>query len=307
MSGGAGPENWPTVSVVVPVHNGGTAVRRLAASLLAQAYPGPPPEIIFVDNACTDGCMEPLRELPVRVIPEPRRGAPVARNCGARAAGGDIVIFTDHDCMAERRWVRRLAEAFVDPEVPAAAGETIASPGDTWAARYAALIRHNSAAVSLARPVFPFAATANLAVRRPLFETLGGFDETLHFTDDADFSLRILRATGRPIRFVPGAVILHEERATTRAFFGRYRQYGRGWAQLLLKHPGELAWGPARAWQANLDVLGALGRVPAGLVRWRLRRGEPMDFHYRWFEFLRRLAHRLGFLETAWSRGKLLW
>jgi len=300
-------ETWPTVSVVVPVLNGGPAVKRLAASLLAQQYPGESPEILFVDNGSTDDGFVPLREMPVTILREEKRGAPVARNAGARRARGEILLFTDHDCTAERRWLVRLAEAFRDPRVPAAAGETLASPGTTWAARYAAAIRHNSAAVSLERPVFPFAATANFAVRRSLFEALGGFDETLRFTDDADFSLRITRLTGESIRFVPNAVIFHEPRATALALFSRYREYGRGWAELVMKHGDELAWTPRLAWQANLDVLQALCRIPGGFVKWRFGHGEPMDFHYRWFEFLRRLAHRAGFVQEAAARGHLLW
>lgn len=301
------PGDRLTVSIVIPVLNGGAAVRRLAASLLAQKVDGPAPEILFVDNGSTDGGVEALRDLPVTIVREERRGAPVARNAGARRATGDILVFTDHDCTAERRWIARLVAAFADPLVPAAAGETLATAADTWAARYAALIRHNSAGVSLERDVFPFAATANLAVRRRLFEELGGFDEGLRFTDDADFSLRVRRSTGQPIRFVPGAIVFHEPRTTAGALFSRYREYGRGWAELVMKHGDELRWTPALAWQANLDVLKALGRVPGGYVQWRFRHGEPMDFHYRRFEFLRRLAHRTGFVQEAWARGRLLW
>lgn len=278
-------------------------MRRLAASLLAQEYPGPPPEIIFVDNGSTDGGLDALADLPVTVIRAERRGAPVARNAGARRASGEVIVFTDHDCTAERRWLARLVEPFGDPAVPAVAGETIASPGETWAARYAAFIRHNSAAVSLRRDVFPFAPTANLAVRRPVFEELGGFDEMLHHTDDADFSLRVKRATGQPIALAPRAIVFHAERPTARALFRRYREYGKGWADLLRKHPDELRWTMGLECRADFDVAAALGRVPAGLARWRLGGGEAMDFHYRWFEFLRRFAHRLGFVEQSITRS----
>lgn len=298
---------WPAISVIVPVLDGGDAARRLAASLLAQDYPGPPPEILFVDNGSTDGTPERLAGLPVRVLLEPRRGAPVARNRGAAAATGEILVFTDHDCLAERRWLRELAAAFDDPNVAAAAGETVATPADSWPARYLAWIRHNSAEASLARPVFPFAATANLAVRRRTFEELGGFDETLPHTDDADFSLRLIRRTGRPIVFVRRAVVFHEERVTGRQLYRRYRQYGQGWCALVIKHPGELRWGPARSLAAEWDILRSLGGAAAGWLRWRIGRARPDDFHFAWYDFVRRFAHRAGFRSEARRRGHWTW
>jgi GT2 family glycosyltransferase len=296
----------PAVSVIVPVRNGGAQLGRLVASLLAQQYPGPKPEILIVDNGSTDGAVEALRELPVVRLHEARRGAPAARNAGARAASGELLVFTDHDALADRRWLARLAGAFADPDVPAAAGETLPAPATTPAARYLALIRHNSAEMTLRRPVFPFAATVNLAVRRTVYDAVGGFDEALPITDDADFSLRVLRTTGRPIRFVKEAIVFHDERTTGRALYRRYYEYGEGWAALVAKHPDEVRWTPLRALAADLDVARAALLVPVGWAR-RLATREPMDAWYRWFEFVKRLAHRQGFRAGARRLGHPLW
>jgi GT2 family glycosyltransferase len=296
----------PAISVIVPVRNGGARLGRLVASLLAQHYPGPAPQIVVVDNGSTDGAAEALRDRPITLLCEPRPGAPCARNTGARAATGDLLVFTDHDALADRRWLARLAAAFADPDVPAAAGETLPAPTTTPAARYLALIRHNSAEMTLRRPVFPFAATVNLAVRRSVYDAVGGFDETLPITDDADFSLRVLRTTGRPIRFVPGAIVFHDERTTGRALYRRYREYGEGWARLVAKHPNEVRWTPLRAVAADLDVVRAALLVPVGAAR-RLVTRDPMDLWYRWFEFVKRLAHREGFRAGARRLGRWFW
>ncbi len=297
----------PVVSVIVPVRNGGAAVKRLAASLAAQDWPAAGGrEILFVDNGSTDGACRDLPGEDLRVIDEPKPGAPAARNRGAREARGDILVFTDHDCTADRRWLRHLCAPFEDPAVSAVAGETIAAPADSWAARYLAFIRHNSAADGLARPVFPFAPTANLAVRRSLFESLGGFDESLPHTDDADFSLRVRNAAG-PIRLAPRAIVLHEERSSAATLFRRYRQYGHGWAALLVKHPAELRWGVARAFRANAAVAGALFRIPAAFLRWRAAGAPEETYRFARFEFVRRFAHRLGFVEASIARGRFWW
>jgi GT2 family glycosyltransferase len=300
------PRPGPQVSVVVPVLNGGAAVKRAATSLLAQDYPGPPPEIIFVDNGSTDGGLDPLSAMPVTVLREPERGAGVARNHGAKAARGEIIAFLDCDCLAERRWLRNLVEAMSDG-APAVAGETIAQPAASWPARYLAHIRHGSSGVSLLRPVLPFASTVNLAVKRDLFDALGGFDASLPCCEDVDFSIRVRKAAGRPIAFVPKAIVFHEERGTARSLFDTYRGYGRGWSDLLLRHPAEISWGPGLAMSANFDVLRALFKVPAGFLKWKLGGADPSGFYFPWFDFLRRLAHRIGFFERSVSRGRLLW
>lgn len=296
----------PSISVVVPVRNGGAQVGRLVASLLAQQYPGPAPEVIVVDNGSTDGAVEALRDRPITIVREARPGAPCARNAGVRAATGELIAFTDHDALADRRWLARLAAAFADPDVPAAAGETLPAPAEAPAARYLALIRHNSAEMTLLRPVFPFAPTVNLAVRRRVYDAVGGFDEALPITDDADFSLRVLRTTGKPIRFVRDAIVFHDERTSGRALYRRYREYGEGWALLVAKHPGEVRWTPLRALAADLDVLRAALLVPVGVARGLVTR-NPMDGWYRWFEFLKRLAHRRGFRAGARRLGQWFW
>ena len=298
---------WPAVSVIVPVFNGGPALAALAASLRAQDYPGPPPELIFVDNGSTDGGLAALAGQPLTLLTEPKPGGPAARNRGARAARGEILAFIDQDCTAERRWLRRLVAAFQDPAVPAAAGETLTAPADTPVARYLALIRQNSAEMSLKRPVFPFAPLNNLAARRALFEALGGLDEALTVTDDADFSLRLLRHAGAPIRFVPDALVFHAPRRTTAALFAQYRKYGGGWADLVMKHPDELRWTPWRGLRADLDLLGAALRVPPAWLRRRADDGTAMDYHFARLECVRRAGHRLGFVERAVARGRWLW
>lgn len=298
---------WPTISVIVPVLNGGEAVHRLAASLLAQDYPGPRPEILFVDNGSTDGTPERLAALPVTLLHESKRGAPAARNRGARAATSEILAFTDHDCQAERRWLKELVAAFRDPLVGGAAGETVATPSQSWAARYLAWIRHNSAEASLARPVFPFAATANFAVRRTLHEQLGGFDEALHNTDDVDFTFRLIRGAGARIAFVKRAIVFHEERIDGDQLARRYRQYGAGWCGLVLKHPSELRWHAGRALAADWDVARAGLRAAAGWVRWRILRRKPETFEFARYEFLRRRAHRAGFRAEARRHGHWTW
>ena len=109
----------PSVSVVVPVLN---AARTLAGTLDALARLRPPPlEILLVDNGSVDGSRELLKAFvagraggKASLIVEPRRGASAARNAGIRAARGEVVAFTDADCLPDAAWLEHLALPFAD-------------------------------------------------------------------------------------------------------------------------------------------------------------------------------------------------
>ncbi len=88
----------PTVSVIIPVHNGGEKFRRCLSSL-ADCTPAPK-EIIVVADGDSDGSWRLAEEQGLQVLRIPTPGGPAgARNVGARAAQGEILLFTDADVM----------------------------------------------------------------------------------------------------------------------------------------------------------------------------------------------------------------
>lgn len=120
----------PAVSVVIPVLN---AARTLPRCLEALATLDPTPaEILLVDNGSTDNSVALLttfaREVGpqrVSIVREARRGAAAARNAGVRIAGGDIIAFTDADCVPAPDWVHHLRAPFSDGRVGAVAGRVM--------------------------------------------------------------------------------------------------------------------------------------------------------------------------------------
>ncbi|HEY2796345.1 MAG TPA: glycosyltransferase [Thermoanaerobaculia bacterium] len=101
------PASWPRVSIVVPARNEERTVETGVRSHLAQEYPGPPPEVVVVDDRSTDATraiVETIsREDPrLRVVdggelPEGWLGKPHALHQGAAAASGDLLLFADAD------------------------------------------------------------------------------------------------------------------------------------------------------------------------------------------------------------------
>ena len=96
---------------------------RIAYQRLAQSYCRENYEIIMVDNNSTDDSAEIVRQYPrVKLISEGKQGTYTTRNRGLKETKGEIIAFTDPDCVAFSDWLQKIAEVFVDPGIGIAIG-----------------------------------------------------------------------------------------------------------------------------------------------------------------------------------------
>lgn len=294
----------PFVSVVVPVLNGAPTIGDCLTSLLRADYPEDRREIIVVDNGSTDRTPEIIRSHPVTHLLEGRRGPAIARNCGIAASRGEILAFTDADCVASTRWLREIVRGFAEARIGGVAGEILPFPPQTPAEQYAARLRHLSPERYLRRPVFPFAVTANLAFRRTVFDRIGGFDPASpRGGESTDFCTRFFRRTGLALHFAAKAVVLHRHRRTARELFRQQWGYGRGHAYLYIKYAADIPWG----WRQSVTAYADLGRSAAAAAAAATRRvagrASRDDLHFATFDLLRKLALRGGFARESLARG----
>jgi cellulose synthase/poly-beta-1,6-N-acetylglucosamine synthase-like glycosyltransferase len=132
-----------------------------------------------------------------------------ARNRGARQARGEVLAFTDADCLPHPDWLAALAERFTDPEVTVVGGGVAFDRHNYWTFAdnlsmfYDYLAEHPPGV----RRQLP---SLNLAIRREVFEAVGGFDERYPRPsgEDADLTIR-LRKRGHRLYFEPRAVVTH--------------------------------------------------------------------------------------------------
>ncbi len=98
---------YPRVSVVVCAYNAERTMDQCLASLEVLNYPNY--EVIVVNDGSRDRTLEIAEAYPFcRIISQPNKGLSVARNVGAEAATGEIVAYTDSDCVVDRDWLTYL-------------------------------------------------------------------------------------------------------------------------------------------------------------------------------------------------------
>jgi GT2 family glycosyltransferase len=277
------------------VRNAERTLADCLGSLLRSEFPAERREILVVDNGSTDRTAQVAAEFPVRVVSEPRPGLSHARNRGIEESDGELIAFTDADCMVTGRWLAELVAPFDEDGAAVTAGRTVSFPPRTPAERYVA--RRRTAFVEWSEPhPLPWIQFANAAVRREVFERVGPFDP--HFlggSEDIDMCWRVFQA-GFQVSRRPKAIVLHRHRTSARGLFRQHFGYGRGQARLVRKHPRLVSWGwrsEARAWA---DIAAGSRELAETLVR--ERRGSPgsVDVLYPYFDLVRKLGQRAGFL-----------
>lgn len=204
------PDAWPSVTVVVAVHNEAGRAGEKLRNLRALDYEPSKLQILFVSDGSSDGTVAALSgQAGVTLIAYPeRRGKPHALNVALEHAKGEVIVFTDARQQLERSAVRRLVSRLLGPGIGAVSGELVhldpatrsaASIGLYW--RYEKWIRRAESRVASTVGV----TGALYAIRRGDYAPLPA-DTIL---DDFVVPMRIARR-GLRVVFEPGAII-HDE------------------------------------------------------------------------------------------------
>jgi cellulose synthase/poly-beta-1,6-N-acetylglucosamine synthase-like glycosyltransferase len=212
-------------------------------ALLAQADTLSGMEVLVVDNGSTDGTQAIVRQFPVTLLHESRRGISAARNCGLRAARGALIVCLDADTLPTRRWLRELIRPFENPAVVQTAGAIQTFQPETAAERYCDASGIFHPCHHAQAKVFPFAVGMNMAVRTVVAREVGGWDEAFPWGEDIDMSQRLLKAHPEALVYCPRALVFHRNRTTTAALARQANGYGKGTALIYQRYPARAPWG----------------------------------------------------------------
>ncbi len=253
------------LSVIVPVHNGGEGLRCCLEAVARSSRP--PDEVIVVDDASTDASAALATSLGARVLPLP--GPPLgparARNRGAAAARGDILVFLDADVVVHGGTLERMEKCFSEhPEIDALFGSYDANPpAPGLVSRYKNLMHHYVHQHGREEASTFWAGCG--AIQRHIFTAMGGFDESYARPSIEDIELGCrLRQAGHRIRLCPEVQATHLKKWSfvsllSTDIFNRAVP----WTHLILRHrslPADLNLDPRgrqsalSAWAAVLFV-----------------------------------------------------
>jgi glycosyltransferase involved in cell wall biosynthesis len=243
---------WPFVSVIIPVYNDAERLAKCLQALECQSYPSDRYEVIVVDNGSSES-IEPIASRFEHAIAtfEAAPGSYVARNRGLELACGEVLAFTDSDCVPRPDWllsgVRTLRESrscglvggridisFADEQQPS----PIELYDSLWGFPQEVYVLRDRCTV-----------TANLVALRDAFEAAGPFDKRLKSGGDREWCGRAV-AAGFDIAYADEAVVAHPARRTLdelsnktrRVSGGRFDRLKHRSQNHVLEEVKEIAW-----------------------------------------------------------------
>ncbi|MCC6758278.1 MAG: glycosyltransferase [Candidatus Omnitrophica bacterium] len=232
------------ISIIIPAYNCEKGIgRTLEAALTAannyrNAGNGRYVEIIVVDDGSTDNTKAEIAKYPtVKYYFQQNAGPAAARNLGALEGRGDILFFTDADCLPHGDWLELIMPHFEKPNVAVVAGSYgIANPENRLSrCIYREIIYRHMQLM----PEFPsYFGSFNFAVRREVFQAVGGFNAAYRNAsgEDNDLSYKV-SSRGYRIYFAKDALVDHHHPELLREYLHQQYRHGYWRVQMYRDHP----------------------------------------------------------------------
>ena len=258
--GHAAEGSLPFTSVVISTHERPGPVSLCIDSVLRAEYPSF--EVLVVDNAPqTSATRDMIAERyagdhRVRYLLEPMPGASAGRNCGLRAATGEVVAFLDDDVLADRLWLRNLVLGFrAVPGVACVTGmilpAELETPAQVWIEEFGGFDKGYQRQIfdlgefASPDPLYPYSvgkygSGASAAFDPVALRSVGGFDTALgpatpaRGGEDIDAFLQIILA-GHRLVYEPRSLVRHHHRRDYADLRRTVQGYGVGLSAVITK------------------------------------------------------------------------
>jgi glycosyltransferase involved in cell wall biosynthesis len=239
----------PFVSVIIITYNGAKRIKFCLNSIIKQNYPKNKYEIIIVDDGSQDNNLEIISKFKKIQLFQHRKnkGIPFGRNTGIKNAKGEIIVYIDDDCIADKNWLKELIKPYSDDSVIGVGGFTKANTPETFAEKYMANMEYgNPAPIQLRKKNNIFARffiylkhmdnpinskekkiiqvhdiyTLNASFKIKFLKKIKGFDENLQTSEDSDICRRLnLKFRDKKLVFNSNAIVSHKHRTSFFRFF----------------------------------------------------------------------------------------
>lgn len=213
------------LSVIIPCYNAAETLGVQLEALAIQKW-SEPWEIIVADNGSKDNSREVAesyqKQLPnLRVLDASATpGASYARNAAIQAARGEAMALCDADDEVAEGWVAAMGEALARHDFVACRMDTV-KLNPKWMRGHE---QERGLQTIWYPPWLPHAGAGTMGFKRPVFDAVGGFDESMRSLEDTEFSFQA-QMKGFSLHFVPDAVIHIRRRGTLQDHYRQSRNY----------------------------------------------------------------------------------
>lgn len=228
----------PKISVVIPARNASDIIGECLLLLLNQSklvykrdY-----EIILVDDGSEDNTVEVSNKYGIQVISQKHAGPSAARNNGVKVSRGDIIVFTDADCIASPDWLFQLTQPLISNNEIIGVKGAYRTNENGVIPRFVQQEFEYKYQRMKNQKLIDFIDTYSAAYRKNIFMENGGFDEIFPVpsVEDQELSYRLARK-GYHMVFQPSAIVYHKhdlnilEYVSRKFLIGYWKVFMLGW------------------------------------------------------------------------------
>ncbi len=227
--------NYIDTSIIIPIYNDSERLKKCLYALINQTYNENNYEIIVVDNNSTENIKDVVNQYKnVKYCFEKKIGSYAARNLGINKSRGEIIGFTDSDCIPQKDWIEiGVREIKNNPKYKVIAGRV--------ELYYKNKNKLNSVEVYDSVHAFPqeyyvkhenFGVTANLFTWKELFNKVGTFNDKLKSGGDYEWGRRVYK-NGYKIKYADNLIVQHPANSSFKQLYKKYIRIKEG--HILLK------------------------------------------------------------------------
>lgn len=230
------PDRQPFISVIIPVRNAQRYLPKCLESLNNLNYPRDRYEVIIADSSSTDRTREIAAGLGAKVVNVPGQSVCAGRNSGFKEARGEIVAFSDADCLMDKDWLNNAIKYFRDDTVCSVGGPSLIPDDETAFGKACGLL--------FSYPLFTGGSNygrcfdrvtrqpngnpgCNAIYRRSALEKVMPVDECLTEAEDVFMNGR-LRGLGYKFLYTPDTKVWHYRSSTPKRFWRQNFRYAVG-------------------------------------------------------------------------------
>jgi len=229
----------PFISIIIPAKNEEQLVRGCLVSLHALDYPKEKIEIIIVDGLSTDRTASVAREMGAIVISNAKQTVSPGRNIGFENARGELVAFTDADCIVDKKWLINCVHYFEDENVACVGGPNLTPENESDFGKAVGFVFDQPifAAGSIhARELNDIKEVSSLPgcnaiYRRSVLTQVMPLDESMLTADDTILNREIIDL-GYKLLYTPDVIVLHYRRPTPWRLWKQFYRYAIGRLQV---------------------------------------------------------------------------